>query len=44
VELPRGASPQVVEAARRIAARGGRDALGQVAKLHFATTQQVLDG
>jgi ribonuclease HIII len=42
VELPKGASPQVVEAARTIAARGGRDALEQVAKLHFATTEKVL--
>jgi ribonuclease HIII len=44
VELPRGASPQVVAAARSIAARGGRDALAEVAKLHFATTRQVLGG
>jgi ribonuclease HIII len=42
VELPRGASAQVVEAARAVAARGGREALGEVAKLHFATTEQVL--
>jgi len=42
VELPKGASAQVVEAARRIAARGGREALGEVAKLHFATTAKVL--
>ena len=42
VELPKGASPQVVEAARTIAARGGRDALEQVAKMHFATTEKVL--
>jgi ribonuclease HIII len=42
VQLPRGASAQVVEAARAVAARGGREALGEVAKLHFATTEQVL--
>jgi ribonuclease HIII len=42
VELPRGASPRVVAAAREIAARGGREALGDVAKLHFATTEQAL--
>jgi ribonuclease HIII len=42
VELPRGASPAVVAAARAIAARGGREALGEVAKLHFATTEQAL--
>ena len=44
VTLPKGASPQVVEAARQIAAAGGREALGSVAKLHFATTDRVLDG
>jgi ribonuclease HIII len=44
VELPKGASPAVVEAAREIVARGGRDALASVAKLHFATTDKVLGG
>jgi ribonuclease HIII len=44
VELPRGASPQVVEAGRAIVARGGEEALGSVAKLHFATTARVLAG
>lgn len=42
VTLPKGASPQVVEAAKRIAASGGRDALTEVAKLHFKTTDKVL--
>ena len=42
--LPRGASPQVVEAARQIVAIGGAEMLGTVAKLHFATTERVLDG
>jgi ribonuclease HIII len=42
VDLPKGASPQVIEAARRIVARGGEEALASVAKLHFATTDQVL--
>jgi ribonuclease HIII len=42
VTLPKGASPQVVEAAKRIAASGGREALGEVAKLHFKTTDKVL--
>jgi ribonuclease HIII len=41
-DLPKGAGPQVAEAAREIAARGGRDALADVAKLHFATTGRVL--
>jgi ribonuclease HIII len=44
VELPKGASPAVVAAARRIAAQGGREALGEVAKLHFKTTDEVLAG
>ena len=42
VTLPKGASPQVIAAAREIVARQGPDALGTVAKLHFATTGKVL--
>jgi ribonuclease HIII len=42
VQLPKGASPQVVAAAREVVARHGREALGTVAKLHFATTAKVL--
>jgi ribonuclease HIII len=42
VTLPKGASPQVVEAAKRIAATGGKEALTEVAKLHFKTTEKVL--
>lgn len=42
VTLPKGASPQVVEAAKRIAASGGRQSLAEVAKLHFKTTEKVL--
>ena len=42
VELPRGASARVVEAGREIVARGGREALGEVAKLHFATTEAIV--
>ena len=37
-----GASPQVIAAARDIVERQGADALGSVAKLHFATTGKVL--
>jgi ribonuclease HIII len=40
--LPKGASQQVVETAKTIAAEGGREALAQVAKLHFRTTGAVL--
>ena len=42
VELPKGASPAVVAAARQIVERGGRERLATVAKLHFATTNHVL--
>jgi len=40
--LPKGAGPQVDDAARRLVREKGREALGQVAKLHFKTTQKVL--
>jgi ribonuclease HIII len=43
VALPKGAV-HVVEAAREVAAKGGRELLGTVAKLHFKTTGQVLGG
>ena len=42
IELPRGASDRVVDAARELVARDGEDALRRVAKLHFATTGKVL--
>lgn len=42
VPLPKGAGPQVVDAAREVVRRGGEEALASVAKLHFATTAQVL--
>ena len=41
--LPKGASPAVVATAREIVARHGEGALATVAKLHFATTKEVLD-
>ena len=40
-ELPRG-STHVLEAARRVVEEGGEEGLAEVAKIHFATTQQVL--
>jgi ribonuclease HIII len=40
--LPKGAGPPVLVAARAFVAQHGADALGQVAKLHFRTTRQVL--
>ena len=42
VTLPKGAGPQVDDAARAIVERLGADSLGRVAKLHFKTTKKVL--
>ena len=40
--LPKGASPTVELAARMVIKKHGQDRLGDVAKLHFKTTQAVL--
>lgn len=40
--LPKGASETVIAAGKAIVQRHGMDALGQVAKLHFRTTANVL--
>lgn len=42
IDLPKGASPAVIAAGKRVVQKGGTQALKQVAKLHFKTTQQVL--
>ncbi len=42
VKLPLGASDTVVQAARELIARHGKEALGKTAKLHFRTTAAVL--
>jgi ribonuclease HIII len=44
VKLPKGASAAVIEAAGQLIAKHGRDALGKVAKMHFRTSQKVLEG
>jgi ribonuclease HIII len=44
VELPKGASTAVEEAAVQLVAKHGRDVLGKVAKMHFRTSQKVLEG
>jgi ribonuclease HIII len=44
VLLPKGVSAAVKSAARTIAAKGGRDALRAIAKMHFRTSSEVLDG
>jgi ribonuclease HIII len=40
MDLPKGAT-HVLPAARAVLEKGGRDLLGQVAKLHFRTTRQL---
>jgi len=43
IHLPKGAlSPMIVTVGREIVTRAGRDVLGKVAKLHFKTTQEIL--
>jgi ribonuclease HIII len=42
VPLPKGASQQVIEAARQVVEQYGRERLGDVAKLSFKTTEKVL--
>lgn len=41
VSLPKGAGSQVIEAGREIVAILGNDALAQLAKLHFRTTEEL---
>lgn len=41
MELPKGASAQVKEAAQKLIAKLGREALGKVAKTHFKTTSEL---
>jgi ribonuclease HIII len=42
VRMPRGVSPAVKEAARAIAAAGGREKLAEYVKMHFKTTAEIL--
>jgi ribonuclease HIII len=44
VRLGRGVSAEVKEAARKVVAAGGPEALGKVAKLHFRTAHEVAPG
>lgn len=44
IPLPKGASPQVIDAAKQFVRRWGAKWLGEVAKLSFRTTKQVLEG
>ena len=43
VGLPKGASTAVEEAARELVSKHGREALAKVAKMHFRTSQKVLE-
>ncbi len=43
VKLPKGASDAVIEAGKEVVAKHGREALASVAKIHFRTSQRVLD-
>jgi ribonuclease HIII len=43
VHLPKGASKQCIEAGKNLVRKYGKDALKEVAKLHFRTTGQVLE-
>jgi len=43
VELPKGASMAVEEAGRELVSKHGREALSKVAKMHFRTSQKVLE-
>jgi ribonuclease HIII len=41
VQLPKGAGPNVIAAGKQFVEKHGLDHLGEVAKLHFKTTQDV---
>ncbi|MGM0440665.1 MAG: ribonuclease HIII [Chlamydiota bacterium] len=42
IEFPKGASAKTIAAANRFAAKYGKEALAQVAKVHFSTYQKVV--
>lgn len=43
IELPKGASKAVVDKAKELVQKHGRESLVKVAKIHFKTTQEVLE-
>jgi ribonuclease HIII len=43
IPLPKGASNGIVRTGKQIVSKGGPEALGQVAKLHFKTTREILN-
>ena len=42
IELPKGASPHVIEQAKKVVEKSGEEALKKIAKLHFKTTDSVI--
>jgi ribonuclease HIII len=42
-QLPKGASHQIVVVGKKLVAEKGREILSEVAKLHFKTTQEILN-
>jgi len=43
ITLPKGASEAVIKAGKEVAAKHGREGLAKIAKMHFRTSQRVLD-
>jgi ribonuclease HIII len=43
ITLPPGASQKVIDVGREFISKHGLDKLGEVAKLHFVTTQHILN-
>ena len=43
IKLPKGASDAVIAAGKEVVAKHGREVLATVAKMHFRTSQRVLD-
>ena len=43
IDLPKGASAQVIKTGKRVFAKHGQEGLSRVAKLHFKTTSSVMN-
>ncbi len=44
LKLPKGANHMVLSTGKQLVSRHGREALGKVGKLHFKTSQEILEG
>ena len=42
IELPKGASPHVIEQSKKVVEKSGEEAIKKIAKLHFKTTDSVI--